>query len=144
MSRDNIFVIMQETADNCQSTIYPEVHYIYSDDNFVPAMDVVEQQWGDISVLVDFDESGQEIVSSQSLSSGWQVLDSRIEAQNLDKDQPSRLLSITGTKSRVPTDIPDLDGSVQSQVSRAMQLVENLELRNREIRQLLDNSLPKE
>lgn len=131
-------MIMQDTADNGQTTTYPEVHYIYSDDNFVPAMDVVEQQWGDVSVLVDFDESGREIVSSQSLSPGWQVLETRIESQALDRDQPSRLLSITGTKSRVPTDIPDLDGSVRSQVSRAMQLVENLESRNREIRKLLD------
>lgn len=56
---------------------YPEIRYVFADDDFSPAIDVLDScnsdGPGETGVVVDFDASGVNVIQAQSLSTGWQV-----------------------------------------------------------------------
>lgn len=135
----DFFVVLQDIEDGFH-TIYPEVHYVYQDDTFSPALDVAEQQPDDISVLVDMSHDGSTVMSCHSLSPGWQVVSTSLETQALHCDMESKLLSISGTNARQSTDIPDLNGSFDTQVESTRKIVARLEKRNQELRRILEQA----
>lgn len=59
--------------------IHPEIRYVFSDDDFAPTIDVLDCRQGgngnnnDVSLILDFDESGTRAVNATSLSSAWQI-----------------------------------------------------------------------
>lgn len=55
------------------SDVYPEIRYVFSDDDFAPTIDVLDSRQGDVSLIIDFDESGAQVVNATSLSSTWQI-----------------------------------------------------------------------
>lgn len=61
-------------SNNHYRTIYPEIRYVFSDDDFVPTIDVLDAQQEDASVIIDFDSTGTKVVGSQSLSPAWQII----------------------------------------------------------------------
>lgn len=152
---DHFFVVLQDSETGAAAeTVYPEVHYVFSDDAFAPEMDALERQEGDISVVVDLDETAHEIRNCQSISPDWQVTNVTLETQALGgthnhpglapgPDQSSRLLRITGTSARQNLDVPSLQGSFESQVARGLDLVRRLESRNDEVRRAISGFPPR-
>lgn len=55
--------------------LYPEVRYVFDDDDFSPAIELLEQQPNDISVIIDFDYDGKSVTGFESLSPNWQPLE---------------------------------------------------------------------
>lgn len=130
----DLFAVLHNEADGGEVTVYPEVHHVYEDDEFSPETDAAEQQPGDISVIIDLNEAGTEIVKAQSISPGWQLTNATLTPQNLAAGQQSLLLCCTGTQARQQVDIPDLAGTFEEQVAQGAQLIDELERRNAEIR----------
>ena len=133
------FVVLENSAEG--PTIYPEVHYVFQDDAFAPEMDVVERKPGDISVLVDLDESGQLVQGCQSISPEWQVTDASLATQALDTasnaEHTSRLLRITGAPAKSNQDIVSFKGDFEQQIAKGQSLIAQLESRHHEIKRAI-------
>ncbi|ODQ66149.1 hypothetical protein NADFUDRAFT_83000 [Nadsonia fulvescens var. elongata DSM 6958] len=98
--------------------IYPEIHYIFSDDDEATISNNPNSNMGEatnnnnssdneIITIVDFDQSGQSVKNVNSISSNWQVTDISLSAgtdkhwldSTTDGDIGSPTLFITGIKS---------------------------------------------
>lgn len=136
-----LLVVMQNIEDDGQSTIYPEVHHVYTDDTFVPALDAAECKEGNISLIVDLDESAEQIVSYKSLSPDWQILECNMHAQSLAGCQKGLLISITGSSadSPAPTTTTNPQDLLEKQIKSALRYLGEIERRNALIRQILNS-----
>lgn len=133
--------------------LYPEVRYVFEDDDFNPTIEALDQEPGDVSVLVDFDQTGEKVVSYKSLSPYWQVVnvssDDSAAPSWMGHDQSSIKLIVDGTSSK-----PDLvrkrpnaslensssTTSAQSKFTETNQLMQAVIDRTDQLKQLLNNS----
>lgn len=69
-------VVVKSTSATEQETIYPDIKYIFSDDEFNPTIDILQNGAG--AVIVDFDERGEAVTGHGSLSTEWQITDIRL------------------------------------------------------------------
>lgn len=127
---------------------------MFEDDDFQPTVDVLEQQPGDVSVVIDFGPDGREIVGHKSLSYSWQVLSVDTQSSGApswveqSEDSGATMLRITGT--RADRGIPSLpetikSGSEMSQpdahgINAVNALAEAFVERNKQLKQLLEKS----
>lgn len=133
--------------------LYPEVRYVFEDDDFNPTIEALDQEPGDVSVLVDFDQTGEKVVSYKSLSPYWQVVnvssDDSAAPSWMGHDQSSIKLIVDGTSNR--TDLvrkrPNASSedssattSAQSKFIETSQLMQAVIDRTDQLKQLLNNS----
>lgn len=132
------FVVLQTGEE----TVYPEVHYVFSDDAFHPEADAAERGPLDVSVLVDIDSTGQGIANCQSISPHWQATSATIHQQALGNhsnspNNISQLIKLEGINAKENTEISSLGGSPQTQAATGLALVDQLERRREEVRRAL-------
>uniref|UniRef100_A0A060TAM2 ARAD1D20746p n=1 Tax=Blastobotrys adeninivorans TaxID=409370 RepID=A0A060TAM2_BLAAD len=126
------------------SQIYPDVRYVFEDDDFDPAVDALEHEEGDISVIVDFDATGEKIVSYKSLSPTWQITEAACDGSTTSapawvRGQPnssSRKLFIDGTSNQTTT-LRRHHDRPSSPMSESRQLMQAVVDRSNQLRQLL-------
>lgn len=133
--------------------LYPEVRYVFEDDDFNPTIEALDQEPGDVSVVVDFDQTGEKVVSYRSLSPYWQVVnvssDDSAAPSWMGHDQSSIKLIVDGTSSK--TDLvrkrPNASSeassstvSAQSKLTETSQLMQAVIDRTDQLKQLLNNS----
>lgn len=133
------FVVVQTGED----TVYPEVHYVFSDDSFHPEADATERAPQDVSVIVDIDHTGQGIANCQSISPQWQATSATIHQQALGNhsnglNNISQLIKLEGITAKENTEISSLGGSPQTQAATGLALVDQLERRREEVRRALN------
>lgn len=80
-------------------TIYPEIRYVFSDDDFVPTIDVLDSQQEDASVIIDFDATGTKVIGgAKSLSPAWQVTNVTTASASTSAN-----VQVGGTKGQTPS-----------------------------------------
>lgn len=109
--------------------IHPEIRYVFSDDDFDPTLDLLDQQdSAEISVVVDFDPAGENIVGYKSFTSNWQITNVEKASQDATFSESSdnvSLLSIMGASSEIK-----LPGHAGSEELIAILQARNAQLRN--------------
>lgn len=109
--------------------IYPEIRYVFSDDDFAPTLDLVDQQDPtEISVVIDFDQSGENVVGYKSFTSNWQISSVDKASQDAtfsDTADNISLLTITGASSEIK-----LPNHASSEELIAVLQARNAQLRN--------------
>ena len=140
------FVVLQNLDSKHKPvTLYPEVHYIFEDDELAPEIDALDRQDGDISVIVNLDETGLNITNCQSISPDWQVLNATLDHQNLDASRKpptltptthnSNLLRIRGITPQYSVDRNEYEegNDFESQAAYCSNLIEQIKLRQEEL-----------
>jgi hypothetical protein len=133
--------------------LYPEVRYVFEDDDFNPTIEALDQEPGDVSVVVDFDQSGEKVVSYRSLSPYWQVVnvssDDSAAPSWMGHDQSSIKLIVDGTSSKTElvrkrpnasSENSASTASAQSKATETSQLMQAVIDRTDQLKQLLNNS----
>lgn len=138
---EQYFVVLQtlDTKHKPQ-TVYPEVHYVFEDDAFAPEIDALEHQAGDVSVIIDLDETGTQILNCQSISPDWQVLSASLDPQNLDisrrtspANHNSNLLRIQGITPQFAPEARESGSDASAQASYCQSLIEEVRQRQQEL-----------
>lgn len=137
--------------------LHPEIRYVFEDDDFNSTVDALDQRPGDLSVIIDFDESGEKVVSYKSLSPYWQVTnvatDNSTPPSWMGQDQSSIKLLIDGTSSKTTlvkkkqssssvnsTTTENDVSSIQAKLTEANQLIRAINDRNEQLKHILDSS----
>lgn len=125
------------------NSLYPEVRYIFSDDDFSATIEALEQTKDDISVIVDFDSSGEKIVNCQSISTNWQVTNASVTAATSpawmaqDSASSSFKLIVQGTGDSIVDSKSITGDSSEPPAERIRRLIHNFQDRNQQLKQLL-------
>jgi hypothetical protein len=126
------------------NTLYPEVRYIFSDDDFGATTEALEQSKDDISVIIDVDSSGEQVENCQSLSSNWQVTGATVTTASspawMGQDASNSFkLVVRGTSSSIIDNSRGLirrDGELPA-VDRIKQYIQTFRDRNEQLQALL-------
>ena len=109
--------------------------------DFSPTAEVLSQHQGDISVIIDFDQSGEKVVNYQSLSPSWQITNvSTVNSTTpswTGQDESSIKLLIEGTTDNIKTKIRAKPKSKASSLNDTKQLMELVTSRNDQLKNLL-------
>jgi hypothetical protein len=133
-------------------TRYPEVKYVFEDDFFQPTIDVIEQNPGDVAVVIDFAPNGKDAVSYKSLSSSWQVVSVASQSSaapswvEQTEDSGTTMLCVTGTSpSNAPANLDPVakapsESSQSEEMTVVKALIEAFRSRNDQLKQVLESS----
>ncbi|ANB13420.1 hypothetical protein AWJ20_1711 [Sugiyamaella lignohabitans] len=163
------FVVLKNNLDNLDQSatssnpslvpddehwLYPEVHYVFEDDDFSPTIDVLEQSKNDISVVIDFNEAADEVISYKSLSPSWQILNVSTESaatptwRSDSNGRTCTMLLIEGTNSELNwnTNTAPVGGTKEEDdvdsLGDMKRLVESFKSRNEQLKQILFERSP--
>lgn len=129
--------------------LYPEVRYVFDDDDFSPAIELLEQQDDDVSVIVDFDYDGKSVTGFESLSPNWQPLEVTTATSSAPKwakhpNSSTSMVFIDGISSQ--SDIPNVSANAKEKDAElpAADILQNLKakvnqfkMRNEQLREIV-------